>query len=440
MLAVSTAASIGLPGCGADVAGRPGIVRSPPHRFVAPGGDDRGAGRASAPWRTLQHAVAAAPDGAVVTVRSGRYAGFRARGARGLSITGDPRGPRPRVVGPPPGDGGGDTITLHDARGVRLARMVVSGAREAYDAGVHVTRSRGVRLERLLLEHNHSFGAEIADSTDVSVRRSVMTRNDTGLQVTRSRRVRIEHNDLVRNDSMIVDDPAPDNDRGANAIVVYQSPGPVRIAANRAWGNRARSTDFGFDGGAFEIYGSSRVQIVGNRVWDNQNVVETGTSPGGGCRDNRFEGNVAFAGGADGPTLGMILRCAAGMQIVDNTFYDLDRFTFDVTADARSFGGSVDGLTILGNRAVSHGDKVYSIDSALPSTVRIDGQLAFNAAGGPLAYVQGRGQTRSLVTFRDWTGFEAAGLQRAPRFRDPARADFRRAPGSVWTTGPRAAP
>lgn len=406
-----------------------------PLRYVSLSGSDASDGSARAPWRTLQHAVRAAPERAVVTVGPGRYSGFTLAGRRRLTIQGMDRRPRPIVAGDPLQEG--DTVRIFDAEEVRLARLAITGATGAFNAGVAVRRSRAVRLDRLLLKRNESFGVNIADSTDVTASRSVMTRNHTGIQISRSQHVLIKRNDLVHNDRMVVDDPVPNNDRGANAVVVYRTGGPVRIVGNRAWGNRARSTDYGFDGGAFELYDASQVSITGNRVWNNENVVETGTSPGGACRGNLFERNVAYRGRATGPTMGMILRCAEGMRIVDNTFYDLDRFVFDVTAAARQFGGSVEGLAILGNRAVSHRDKIYSIDSPLPSSVSIDGQLSANVGGGPLAYVFEKGQTTSMDRFRAWTGFEATGRQVAPSFRDPARGDFRPTPGSVWTAGAR---
>jgi hypothetical protein len=42
-------------------------------RYVDPDGDDGSAGTASSPWRTVGHAVAAAPDGATVVLREGTY-------------------------------------------------------------------------------------------------------------------------------------------------------------------------------------------------------------------------------------------------------------------------------------------------------------------------------------------------------------------------------
>jgi parallel beta-helix repeat protein len=62
----------------ADQAGAPpvGSTRYPvpaDARVVAAAGDDGATGTAAAPWRTIRHAVAAAPDGSTVVVRGGTY-------------------------------------------------------------------------------------------------------------------------------------------------------------------------------------------------------------------------------------------------------------------------------------------------------------------------------------------------------------------------------
>jgi hypothetical protein len=49
------------------------------------------------------------------------------------------------------------------------------------------------------------------------------------------------------------------------------------VTQNRIWGNRAASDDYVWDGGAFSIFGASRVTISENTIWDNENVLETGT-------------------------------------------------------------------------------------------------------------------------------------------------------------------
>ena len=70
-------------------------------------------------------------------------------------------------------------------------------------------------------------------------------------------------------------------------------------------------------------------------------------------------------------------------------------------------------------------------DSALPASVTINRNLAFNAGGGSLAYVYGRGNTSSLATFRSWTGYELSGYQADPNFVDRLSADF-----TITTTSP----
>jgi hypothetical protein len=159
-------------------------------------------------------------------------------------------------------------------------------------------------------------------------------------------------------------------------------------------------------------------------MWNNENVVETGSDGTIGCDGNEFARNVAYGGAKTGPTMGMILRCASNMLVANNSFSELDRFAFDITAAAGSFGGPIDGLTLRNNIVYSSADKIYSIDSAMPSSVSLDRGVAFNSSGGAIAYVSGKGNTNSLATFRSWTGFEVNGVQSDPRFADRPAGDF----------------
>jgi len=66
-----------------------------PELHVATTGDDRSPGTRGAPWRTLQHAMDAAPSGATVHVHAGTYPerlAVRVSGAPGRCITFQPRG------------------------------------------------------------------------------------------------------------------------------------------------------------------------------------------------------------------------------------------------------------------------------------------------------------------------------------------------------------
>ena len=396
--------------------------------YVSPAGHDTADGSRAHPWRSIQRAADVAQPGDTIVVAPGSYAGFRltrsGQAGRPIVITGKRHRPRPVI------EGGGerDVIRLERVRHVRLARLAVTGAAESFGAGVRVSESSDVSLSGLRLHGNRSFGAELADSSDVQLRRSRIWGNETGVQVSRDGAgVRLVDNDVFANDRMIVNDAAPNNDRGANGLVFYKTTGRVVARANRIWGNWAPSTDYGDDGGAFEIYAASRVELRGNVVWGNENVLETGTDRSGGCRGNSFVRNVAYGRGhASG---GLILRCAEGMVVANNTLVGLDRFSFDVTADASAFGGSIERLRILNNVAVSD-DRLHSIDSTLPDSVVIDRNLIFNPSGGYLAYVAGHGNTDELSELRSWTGQEGGGINAAPRFRQARRHDFRLRAGS----------
>lgn len=408
---------------------------------VAPHGDDAAAGTEAAPLRSLQRAVAVVKPGDGVLVASGTYGGFRmtasGSAAAPITISGMPGAQRPTIT---PSGSSNSIVLLDGVHDVRLRGLEVAGNATRWGAGI---RARGgssrIELSDLDVHDNSSFGILLEDVTDTVVSSSRLYRNETGLQVSRAGAgIEIADNDVYDNDRLIVNDDQPGNDRGANAMVFYRTRGPLTVEGNRAWGNRGTSRDWGFDGGAFEVYAASGLTIRDNVVWNNQNVMETGTDGTLPCEGNSFTGNVAYGGGGSAPSMGLILRCASEMVVANNTLDDLDKFAIDVTAAARSFGGSIEGLRVISNIAVSGADKLLSIDSALPPSVVIDDNLVFNRAGGYVGYVFGRGNTRSLSTFVAWTGRQASGIQTDPLFLDPAGADYRlraATPRATWGAG-----
>jgi parallel beta-helix repeat protein len=319
---------------------------------------------------------------------------------------------------------------------VVLDGLHVRSASGTWAAAINITDSSRITVRNSVLSDNRHFGVRIADSTDVVVEGNEITRNSTGIIVERKGSgVRIEGNRIHTNDRMIVDDPAIENDFGAMGIMFDHTTGPVLARGNTLHGNRAPSTDYGYDGSAFEIFGASGITMDGNVTYDNQNVLETGTS-GTPCRNNTFTRNVAWGGNDKrlvsprGPqTNGMLLRCAENMLVAHNTFHDHDYFTWKFGAE-QYFSSSINGLTIVNNIASQSTWPVYWQTSTVPSTVRIDRNLAWSSAGGNLAFVEGRGYTSSFETFRRWTGLEATGMNRDPLFRDAGRHDFRLADAS----------
>lgn len=434
-LIAASLAVLALLGCGGMAAADGAVIH------VASQGDDAADGSATAPLRSLQRAVSVVRPGDRVIVAPGSYAGFRmttsGRADAPISIMGVPGAPRPTISS---GGSSNSVVLLDGVHDVRLNGLDIRGNPTKWGAGVRVRGgSSRIELSDLNVHDNRSFGVLLEDVSDTVISSSRLHANETGLQVSRrGAGVRIVGNDVYDNDRLIVDDEQPGNDRGANGMVFYRTAGPLTVEGNRVWGNRGTSQDYGFDGGAFEVYAASGLTIRDNVVWNNQNVMETGTDRTLPCAGNSFTGNVAYGGRREGPAMGLILRCARDMLVAGNTFDDLDKFVFDVTAAARSFGGSIEGLRIARNIAVSGSAKLLSVDSALPSSVSVGRDLLFNRSGGYVAYVAGRGNTRSLSTLTSWSGLEAFGIQADPLYVDPQAGDFRLrkgTPATGWGAG-----
>jgi hypothetical protein len=236
----------------------------------------------------------------------------------------------------------------------------------------------------------------------------------------------VSGNRIHENDRMVT------SSRGGNGVVFTKTVGQVTASNNLLWGNRAaHPADSGFDGGAFEIYAASDLRIEGNVVWDNNNVMETGTDGTAPCSRIRFVRNVAYgAGTVPNETQWMILRCAADSLMANNTFDGLDTFAFYVTA-AGPYAGLVDGLRIEDNVIVR--GRSYSLAAGLPPSVVIDYNLSYPGGssaqyGSYVGYVEGKGNTSSLAQFTTWTGYDHDGVQADPMLLDPIAHDYRLAP------------
>ena len=291
------------------------------------------------------------------------------------------------------------------------------------DPGCAWRRAHGCASRATELLQNHSFGIKVKDATSVTIQDNDISKNDTGIELSGA------VDGAVVNDNRIHDnDRMVTSSRGGNAIVFTTTKGAILVTGNRIWGNRApHLTGGGYDGGAFEVYGASDVRIEDNVVWDNNNVMETGTDGVAACARLTFVRNVAYgAGSVPGETTGLILRCASDSLFAHNTFDGLDDYAFYVAAGG-SYAGSIAGLRIENN--IVYRGRAYSLASGLPADLVIDHDLV--RPGGStatyathVAYVAGRGNTDSLTEFRAWTGFDQHGLQAEPRFVDADARDY----------------
>jgi parallel beta-helix repeat protein len=383
--------------------------------YVSTTGSDLNAGTAVSPWRTLQKAATSAPAGSIVYIRAGTYVGFtvtrpsltfRPYGSELVTVNGDAAHPF--------------VIRVSATNHVTIQGLTVQAAPNVYGAGIKVEKlASAVTITGNVIRNNRSFGVLLENTSLTTVSANTISGNETGVQVSwASNGVSITGNTIANNNRMIVNDSTPYNDRGANGVVFYKATGPISVTSNLIYGHRAASTDYGQDGGAFEIYGSSNLTISGNTLYNNLNVLETGTDGTLACSNIVFTRNVAY-GGPDGgaKSQGLVLRCASSSLIANNTFSDLDDFVYYLTQNG-AFSGSIGSLRIINNVASQTTTKVYSMEAGLPTTLQIDYNLSYNASGGSIAWVSGYGNTPLLSTFRTWTRFDLHGVQGSPRFSD----------------------
>jgi len=373
-------------------------------RVVAPTGKDSNPGGLIRPWRTLQHAADVAAPGTVVVVRPGRYAGFQV--ARS-GLPGRPivfRG-QPGALVVSPSRGWRAIVDVENAHDVVISGLRISGAAGQFSAGIRTNGGARVRILSNQIVLNHGFGVNIANTLGFVVAANTIAFNATGVQVQDGASGLIARNAIALNREMIVNTPGGTDDRGANGIVFYRTLRPVRATLNHIWGNRARSFDYGWDGGAFEVYAASNLMIDHNNVADNENVLETGTDGVRQCAGNRFVFNLAVGKPTVGRAMGMILRCARGMLIANNTFNAMQLFTFCIE-NGGAFAGSIKGLRVVNNVAISTNAPIYSPIRA--RGFRVDHNLT---------WVNGSG--------RAGIAGELAAMHRPPLFVAPARGDYR---------------
>jgi parallel beta-helix repeat protein len=417
------------PAASATPSPRPSMTApsDPANAFVvAADGSDSNPGTVGAPWRTLQHAAMSVPAGGTVLIREGVYSGFRmtrsGTATAPITFASYPNQDRPVISGSATTV---NVITLAGVHDIVLQELIVQGAAaDKSGAGIRVEgASSRVRIESSLLRENRSYGVSIVDSTDVTVRGNEIRGNAEGVYIQRAGAgVVVSGNEIHHQDRMVVATVGGGDDHGGVGVAFVRTTGPTLAVGNRIWGNRAVSPDYGYDGGAFEIFAATNVTITGNVVWNNRNVIETG-SDGAPCSGNRFTRNIAYGAATVDVSKGLVLRCAERMLIANNTFYRLDQFVFDIQTSG-SFATSVSGLEMLNNIAVMLSGKVYGVASGLAWQLHVDHNLVFHEGGGVIGSYGSYGGTTSFDTFRAWTGFDAHGAYAEPRFVDASILDF----------------
>jgi len=398
--------------------------------YVSPSGSDGSAGTLSAPWRTLQKAADTVPPGATVYLRAGTHGAFimRRSGTATSPITFTAYGSEKPVV-----DGKKATqyaIKIVGAKHVRVSKLTIRGGlgHDYAGAGITAENSSNIEIRNNLILDNKAWGVRSFNSTYVIIDGNEVTQNAVGIHVGRSGAGTMVTNNLVHhNNKMIVNTSSTNgDDAGGEGVALVMTTGTVTVSGNQIWANRASSYDYGYDGGAFSIFGASNWIISDNVTWDNRTVLETGTdaqkTP---CNNGRFTRNVNYGATTVDRTVGMTLRCASNTIVANNVFHGMQHFVFDISHNKGGWGASIAGLQIVNNiMSVSTG-KIYGIEThPLPSSVVIDNNLLHNSGTGYLFTVVGVGGTRSIDVFRSWTGRELKGLVGDPRFVNAGSRDY----------------
>lgn len=382
--------------------------------YVSTSGSDQNPGTFSRPLRTIQRAAAVAGSGSTVWIRRGTYAGFEVTRS---GITFAAYGTEVAVIAAGARD---DAVEFTGVHGGGLRHLIVQGSAVQYGSGVKINGSVGVSVLSSTVRNNRTFGIVIVRSSGVRVSGNTITGNADGIEERYA-----GNGTVISNNRIFGNTKAVDSGRGMEGINFYESTGTITISGNLLWNN----------GTHFEIYGASNLTFTGNVTWNGE-IMETGTD-GLPCANNRYIRNVGYRGAGFGsePTNGMILRCASNNLVAQNTFDGFDQFAFDIVDGSTGvpYGGSIAGLRILNN--IVTGGRAFSIDSALPSSVKIDYNLVYNVGstalyGNHVAYMAGKGQFDTLSAFTAATGYEAHGIFANPRFVNRSARDYRLSAGS----------
>ena len=404
---------------GATSNGTRPAANPPAGSFVATNGNDANPGTFASPWRTLQHAAKVASG--IVWLKAGTYSGGVTVTRSGITFEAYP-GQLAIVNGGPFG------FRFYKVSSGAVRFLTVQNANSSGGAGVIVDSSSNVTVANSVIHNNKNYGVRTLHATNTVVRDSQIFKNQEGIRISyASAGTQILNNSIYSQDTMFAHESS-----GGVGITFFKTTGSVLASGNRLWLNRAKSHAYGYDGGAFEVFGASDVTITGNIAWNNKDVMETGTN-GPACNNITFTRNIGYAASTvKGYARGLIIACASNSLIANNTLDGFDISDISVVNKPHyRFQGSIAGLKVENNILRSGSKGVFYFDH-LPSNVTIDYNLIWNSSGGSLVYVVGKGSTSSFATLRSWIGGRMAhGIQADPRFYNGTTHDYRLAPSSA---------
>ena len=139
------------------------------------------------------------------------------------------------------------------------------------------------------------FGVAIRGADDVTVEDSQIYHNGYGVFDIGGSGILVHNNNIHDNNVLIRNTVTPNNDDfGAIGIgFTNVQSGGASATDNTITNNHGPSHDYGHDGGALEIYNASQITMSSNVMSGNDDVLETGSGPGGKCDHNVLSNNTA---------------------------------------------------------------------------------------------------------------------------------------------------
>lgn len=443
----------------------PVVIPAYPAYYCSPTGSDAtGDGSIGNPWRQLSKAFSSAPAPAVVYLRGGTYTNFFATARDTLFVT-NYAGETATIDRAT----AGNVVNIENSRNISFAlnpgggdfiiqRSGAVGASGSYTGlrfyHINSTDPFGgdygnFVVNGLTIRTIDGYGIQVLDANnvagivhDVSVHNCRITDTGTAIRLAyvSTGTNRVWYNELYDNRRMIVNDAPAGNDNGAVGLALNTNASGIDVAYNAFYGNYAPSLDYGYDGGAIEIYASSGNYIHDNYAYDNEGFIETGTNGVNMAIDNeiynnRVWGRISYDTPQDTPLL--LLRTSE--LVYNNTFYPTDGLdVLRIQEGVGGFFGILDNLKVVNNIVVplAANLRAYMMNKAAFTApgIEIDYNMIWNPGGAGQIVAERTGFTYTQEDRAAWTadtGYGAHDIWNGdPLFVNPAIDDFDLLPGS----------
>jgi parallel beta-helix repeat protein len=295
--------------------------------YVTTSGSDAAVGSATAPWRTIAHAVANAPRGSTIAIGGGTYGPVAIWRP---SLTLEPAGAASVTIA------GGTTAISITASDVTIRGLRVTGATSQ---GIWIGGSTDVRIRNVTIEGNAGHGVQIKSSAGVSVLNSTIRANGkSGLRELEGTLGGTYAGNTIANNGH---DGDPYNGDG----VLLKGSGAV-VRDNRIMGN-GDSADY--EHGIYVSAGARDYRIEGN-VIEGNSASAIKASGGGTIVDNRLSGSPR----------GIVLADAGPIVAITRNVVDASRYAILVTANADLTRFQSD-FNAFGLEAFAYGGRLLSL-------------------------------------------------------------------------------